>query len=106
VVWGLGAGEKGLTQTIVDAANFLNVHLNKKQYVKEGYAVNTRIDDKTTLVFRGKDKKNRMAVLVLSTLAKASEKDGKVTPADFSLKLSYILDTENPDILTIKDDDF
>ena len=55
VIWGLVAGEKGLGQTIVDAANFLRTHLNKKKYKTEGYVANVQIDDQTTIVFRGQD---------------------------------------------------
>jgi hypothetical protein len=93
-------------QNILDAANFLRNHLAKKSYKKDGFAANARLNDFTTLVFRGKDKKNRM-VLLLLTIPKGKEgKDEKKSRDNVSLKLSYILDHENPDILSIKDDDF
>ena len=102
VIWGEAAeksGENVKKEDIVNTANFLRNHFNKKQYPKEGFVANGRINDSTTIVFRGKDKKNRMILLVLS-----APKDKN----NWLLRLSYMLDFENPDILTItiKDDDF
>jgi hypothetical protein len=109
IVWGRGAEESGKkvkAQNIVDAANFLRNHLVKKKYNKDGFIANGRMNDVTTIVFRGKDKKNRMALLVLtSPMAKKGE-DAKKAREKISLNLSYMLDAEKPDILTIKDDDF
>ena len=106
VVWGRGAAKKVDPQTVVDAANFLRTHLIKKQYMKEGFVANGRMDDVTTIVFRGKDKKNRMALLILTSPKANKGEDVKKAAQNISLKLSYMLDPENPDILTIKDDDF
>ena len=64
------------------------------------------MNDVTTIVFRGKDKKNRMALLVLTSPKAKKGEDTKKAGEKVSLKLSYLLDAENPDILTIKDDDF
>ena len=77
----------------------LLIKIDQKQYLKEGFVANGRINDSTTIVFRGRDKKNRMILLVLT-----APKDKN----SFLLRLSYMLDFENPDILTItiKDDDF
>jgi hypothetical protein len=109
VVWGRGAEESGRkvkAQTIVDAANFLRTHLIKKQYKKDGFVANGRMNDVTTIVFRGKDKKNRMALLVLTAPKAKKGEDAKKAQENVSLKLSYMLDAEKPDILTIGDDDF
>jgi hypothetical protein len=80
--------------------------LIKKGYKKDGFIANGRMNDVTTIVFRGKDKKNRMALLVLTSPQPEKGEDSKKAAEKISLKLSYMLDAENPDILTIKDDDF
>jgi hypothetical protein len=109
IIWGRGAEESGRkvkAQDIVDAANFLRNHLIKKEYKEEGFIANGRMNDVTTIVFRGKDKKNRMALLVLTTPKAQKGEDAKKAGEKVSLKLSYMLDAEKPDILTIGDDDF
>jgi hypothetical protein len=109
IVWGRGAEESGITvkaQNIVNAANFLRNHLVKKEYIKDGFIANGRMNDVTTIVFRGKDKKKRMALLVLTSPKARKGEDAKKAGENVSLKLSYLLDAENPDILTIKGDDF
>ena len=109
VVWGRGAEESGrkvIVQNIVDAANFLRNHLVKKEYQKEGFIANARVNDATTIVFRGKDKKNRMVLLVLTSPQAKKDEDDKKAGENISLKLSYVLDTKTPDILTIGEDDF
>jgi hypothetical protein len=108
VVWGASVDKKVDSQSVINAANFLRTHLNKKSYKADGLVANARIDDQTTIVFRGKDKKNRMVVLILNSEQAPKDGNAKKTSRQFSLKLSYILDAENPDVLTItiKDDDF
>ena len=109
VMWGKGAEESGRkvkAKNIVDAANFLRNHLVKKEYQKEGFVANARVNDETTIVFRGKDKKDRMVLLVLTSPKAKKDEDGKKAGENISLKLSYVLDTEKPDILTIGEDDF
>jgi hypothetical protein len=109
IIWGQGAEESGKKvkmQSIIDAANFLRNHLVKKKYQKESLIANARMNEETTIVFRGKDKKDRMALLIL-TAPKAKEgEDDKKAGDQVSLKLSYVLDTKKPDILTIGEDDF
>jgi len=94
-----GSGENATKEDIVNTANFLRDHFTKKQYAKKGFIANGRVNDTTTIVFRGRDKKNRMILLVLTT-----PKDKN----SFLLRLSYMLDFENPDIrtITIKENDF
>ena len=72
--WGKGTANKVDGGKIVDLANFLRKHLIKKQYQKEGFVANARMNDVTTIVFRGTDEKNRMALLLLTTpVAKKGE---------------------------------
>ena len=108
VVWGAGAGVKSDSQEIVNLANFLRTHFTKKQYQKDMFVANARLNDSTTIVFRGKDKKNRMALLTLNAVQQTNAEAEKKPAQVFSLNLSYMLDPENSDIFTIKikDDDF
>jgi len=109
VIWGRGAEESGRkvkAQSIIDAANFLRNHFIKKKYQKEGFIANARVDDETTIVFRGKDKKDRMVLLVLTSPQAKKDEDGKKAKENIALKLSYVLDTKTPDIFTIGEDDF
>jgi len=107
VVWGSDGSEKGGMQGVIDAANFLRTHLLKKKY-EEGIIANFKLNEETTIVFRGKDKKNRMAILTLINKSKKAKKNKgeKSVTNEIILKLSYILHPDNPDILKIKDDDF
>jgi len=102
IIWGGGAEKKVVPKTIVDAANFLRIHLIKKQYKKEGFVTNGRMDDVTTLVFRGKDKKNRMVLLVLTTPKINKDENAKKAAQKYTLKLSYILKPDAPDIFQNK----
>jgi hypothetical protein len=109
VIWGRGAEESGgkvEPQNIIDAANFLRNHLAKKSWKKDLLAANARLNDNSTLVFRGIDKSNRMVILLLTSPKDKKGEDAKKSRGNVSLKLSYILDHKNSDILTIKDDDF
>jgi hypothetical protein len=106
IFWGVGATKKVDAQDIVDGANLLRDHLNKKKYKKEGFAINAVINEATTIVFRGKDKKNRMALLKLFIPKKGKDKEAKGALEKSSLVLSYILNPNKPDVYTIRDDDF
>ena len=88
--------------------NFLGTHLNKKEYKKEGFITNASLNDATTIVFRGKDQKNRMALLVLNAPKTGKGKEAIAIAENISLKLSYMLNPDKPDVhtITIKDDDF
>jgi len=102
IVWGGGAENKVDSQTVVDAANILRMHLIKKQYKKEGFVTNGRMDDETTIVFRGKDQKNRMALLILTSPKANKDENAKKAAQKYTLKLSYILKPDAPDIFQNK----
>tara|TARA_Y100001936_G_C16080171_1_gene677177 strand:- start:15 stop:701 length:687 start_codon:yes stop_codon:yes gene_type:complete len=109
IIWGNEAnkpGEKFDADSVIDAANFLRNHFMKKKYQKDRLAINSPVNDETMIVFRGKDKKGRMALLVLTTPKKQKDEDIKTARLKIMLKLSYMYDPENPDILSIRDDDF
>ena len=73
----------------------------KKEHQKESFIAKGRMNDVTTIVFRGKDKKDRMALLILTLPQPQKGEDAKKAQENVSLKLSYLLDAEKPDIFTI-----
>jgi hypothetical protein len=84
--WGTGLGEKTDGNKVILATNLLLSHLSKKRYKKESYVTRAPLNDTQELVFRGRDEKNRLILLVLTT-----PKKKKGEPQEVSLKLSYIL---------------
>ena len=98
VHWGTGASKNFKGQSIVDTANLLRDHLNKKKYKDEGFVLNGQISPTQLMVFRGIDKKARMNALILTTPKASKDASKKV-----SLLLSYILKPNNPDILMIEE---
>ena len=59
-----------------------------------------------TIFFRGRDGKNRMILLMLTTPKIKKGEAFEEAVKNVSLQLSYLLNPDNPDILTVKDDDF
>jgi hypothetical protein len=105
IIWGNGVSKKVDGQSVVDTANLLRNHFLKKKY-KTGVLTNAKLNDTTTIVFRGTDEKNRMALLTLIVPKKLEDETSLENSSRATLKLSYILDHQNPDILTIKEGDF
>jgi hypothetical protein len=103
IIWGLGATKKVNGQSVVDAANLLRTHFVKKRYVAESMLVNQRLDANKIIVFRGADKKGRMALLVLDTPKALEGESPEDAAKKVSLSLSYILKPNQPDILTIEE---
>jgi hypothetical protein len=102
IVWGGRVAKKVDRKSVVDAANFLRMHFTKKRYKKEIYVVNGRLNDISTIVFRGLDKKDRMALLIL-TKPKAKKDEGvEKAKQKYFLKLSYILKSRAPDVFQPK----
>jgi len=102
VVWGKGASNNVNPQGVIDVSNLLRSHLVKRHYKKNGYMVNGRLDAETIIVFRGRDEKDRM-VLLLLTKPKAKKGASKKEAAkNISLKLSYMLDPEKADVFKAK----
>ena len=108
VLWGKGATEKVNGREVVDTANLLRTHFLKKKYKKEGLVANGKLSSTTTMVFRGKDKQDRMVLLTLSTSPKEEGQSKQEIINNTSLVLSYILDPDEPDVLkiVIQDDEF
>ena len=108
VLWGKGATENVDGKGIVDTANLLRNHFLKKQYKEEGLVANGRMSDVQTVVFRGRDKKDRMVLLLLNTQAKQEGQTDEQVINNTSLVLSYISNPDKPDVrdISIKDDEF
>ena len=111
VLWGEGAAEKAgrpsVIDSVVEMANLLRVHFMKKRYKEKTVIVNGMVDDTTNIVFRGRDKKKRMIVLVLDNPASEGvsiEESSK----KISLVLSYLENPDEPDVrkISIKGDQF
>ena len=108
VLWGKGASEKVDGRGVVETANLLRDHFVKKKYNKEGLVANGKLSDTSTMVFRGRDRGNRMILLLLNTVAAKEGVSAEDNLNQVSLALSYISKPFNPDIrkITIKDDEF
>ena len=108
VLWGRGAAEKVDGRGVVETANLLRDHFVKKRYKEEGLVANGKLSDLNTIVFRGRDRGNRMILLLLNTVAAKEGVSGEDNLNQVSLALSYISKPFNPDIrkITIKDDEF
>lgn len=96
--WGKGVTQKKEQEDLYAAAQLLQNHFTKNKYQKKRYAVNIKVNNKTTIVFRGQDKKNRIIFLRLNSPKIDKGGDKKRTGENTSLTLSYILNVENPDI--------
>ncbi len=103
VVWGKPVEPKPDARKVVDAANRLRNYLIKKKYMKDGYVTNAKIDESRIIIFRGKDQKGRMILMILTD---PESNDKKKFFRDITLRLSYMLNPDSPDILTINEGDF
>jgi hypothetical protein len=108
VIWGQNASERLDRQAVIDTANMLRTHFLKKRYQEEGLVANGKLSDSSTMVFRGKDKKGKMVLLVLNIVAPSSELPVEEAGSSVSLVLSYISNPDKPDVIdiSIKDDEF
>ena len=104
VLWGKGAAENFDGQAVVDTANTLRVHFVKKRNKAKGLVVNGKLTDFQTLLFRGRDKKDRMVLLMLNTEARQEGESLEDALKRVWLLLSYIVKPDNPDMrkITIK----
>jgi hypothetical protein len=109
ILWGFGVNPKKKdlnAQSLVDAANLLRDHFLKKRYKADSMIVNGKMGENTIIVFRGADKKGRMALLTLNTPKPIKGETPNDAAKRTRLSLSYILNPDKPDVLTIKDGDF
>ena len=108
VLWGKGAAEKVDGKDVLTTANLLRTFFLKKRYKEEGLIVNGKVSDTSTVVFRGKDKKNRMILLMLGTQLKEEGMTDEQIINGTSLVLSYLLNPDEPDVrkIVIQEDEF
>ena len=102
IFWGRPATDTPNPNTIVETANQLRDHFLRKNFEKDGLMVNAPLGEEVILVFRGKDAKGYMVVLLLSNIPSGPQ----ATNDNISLRLSYISNPENPDVFRIKNSDF
>jgi hypothetical protein len=90
--WGKSVTDNFIGKDILATANLLRNNFIKKKYRKKLYAVNTKVDETTMIVFRGLDFKGRSIVLrLISPMAKIA--DQELAGKHVSLVLTYS-DTE------------
>jgi len=108
VLWGVGAAEKVNGQSVINTANLLRGHFLKKRYLKDKLAVNGKISNNQTIVFRGQDQKKRMIVVLLTSGTMPKGGNTVESLNNVSLLLSYIKNAESPDVrkISIKEDEF
>jgi hypothetical protein len=108
IVWGQAGGGNVDTSSIVDTANLLRTHFLKKRYKEDGLVANGSLSDTSTMVFRGKDRKDKMILLVLNVPLAKSKLTAEGSNNQVTLMLSYIEDAAKPDIrkIVIGDDEF
>jgi len=102
VIWGSSVEDHPNAEVIISTSNQLRIYFSQKKYQKKGIAFNRQLADGTILVFQGKDKKGRLARLLLN---KAIDRAGKAG-ANIDLTLTYIEKPDNLDVFEIKDGDF
>ena len=106
VMWGLGVDKNVEGENVVNTANMLRDHFLKKRYKKETMAVNAKLTDSKMVVFRGEDEKNRMVLMVLTKQKKEKKESTKEAAKKISLRLSYMLNFDKPDVFSIKEGEF
>ena len=107
VAWSVGPGRAASSEAIVEAANLLRQHFQKKTYKPDSVLTNAQFPDGSIVVFRGSDMEGRMTLLVLGgEKLPAKGKDPAPSMKPTTLLLSYIKDAEHPDIFQIKPDAF
>ena len=102
VLWGRGAAEKVDGRGVVETANLLRDHFVKKRYKEEGLVANGKLSDTSTMVFRGRDRKDRMIVVLLNTARAPEGGNTKESLNQIALILSYIANPTEPDVFSIK----
>ena len=108
VLWGTGAAENVNGQSVVDTANLLRMHFMKKRYKEKSLVANGKVSANRTMVFRGRDKNDRMIAVLLNTGPVPEGGNTEESVNNVSLVLSYVESPDEPDIrkISIKDGEF
>lgn len=103
IVWGKPVSPKPDIEALLSIANSLRNYFVRLGFPKDKMVANARINDNSILVFRGSDKKGRMASLLLNNSQGISKES---VENNASLQLSYIENPDSPDIFLIKKGEF
>ncbi len=102
VIWGQPFDDTVKPESLVNTANALSAYFFKQRFDPDGFLMNADLKNGNIIVFRGKDQKGRMVLILLTN---PTIEEGK-TPPKLTLRLSYIADPSAPDIFHIKKGDF
>lgn len=98
IIWGRPVTKKPDAEQVVNLANQLREHFSGQGFGKQGLLVNQPFGKDSILVFRGRDYKGRMVLLLLVN----PQKPGVLKNQEIVLKLSYIQQPDHPDIFKIE----
>jgi hypothetical protein len=100
--WSAGVTKNFDPRDVVNAGNLLRNHFGKRRYKKDGFFINANLKNGTIVLYRGKDKKDRMVLLRLKNPKTKESEDKKDAGKNLTLKLSYIFEPKNPDMFKAK----
>jgi hypothetical protein len=107
LLWGTAIDPRVRAENIVTAANQLRQLLLDSGYESKTIIANARLADGSVLVFEGQDAAKHTTLLRLaSTPSAASGPQKKGGVASIALSLSYVLDSQHPDIFRLKKGQF
>ncbi len=106
VAWSKDSDPAATPEMLVGTANLLRGHFETQGFQRDSIVVNAMTPDhKSILVFRGIDNRKRMVLLLLSGSSQTKQEESTaLTPV--SLQLSYILNSEKPDIFSLSPGQF
>ena len=100
IVWGAENMASTTPENLVATGNILRNYFVEQSFPQEGLILNERLEDGSVLMFRGIDAKGRVALVQL-TLVQAAGDEGAGPAQDVSLRLSYIVDPNKPDVFKL-----
>ncbi len=103
VVWGV-VEPKPTTENLTATASILRGYFLGQGFAPDKVITKAQLDDGSVIEFRGIDDKGRMALLLFINIPQESGAADEGTPAQqrLSLKLSYLLDPDSPDVFKIQ----
>jgi hypothetical protein len=107
LLWGTPIDPRVPAENIVTAANQLRQLFLDSGYEPKTIIANEQLADGSVLVFKGQDAAKHVTLLRLVTTPGAAKGPQKKTGvASIALSLSYVLDSQNPDIFRLKKGQF
>ncbi len=103
VVWG-ALEPKPTTENLTATASILRGYFLGQGFAPDRVITKAQLDDGSVIEFRGIDDKGRMALLLFINISQESGAADEGTPAQqtLSLKLSYLLNPDSPDVFKIQ----